>query len=84
MPEVVNALQIGTNRRAAIVPMSRAHPVESLESKHLPSLQVIQTSATKSPVVASSNGFGIDEGGAFHQSDDAFGQVSIARTNSAP
>jgi HK97 family phage major capsid protein len=84
MPEVVNALQIGTDSEGGyLVPDEFERTlVESLEEENIfrQLAKVIQTSSgdRKIPVVASKGTASwIDEEGAFTESDDAFGQVSI-------
>ena len=84
MPEVVNALQVGTDSEGGyLVPDEFERTlVESLEEENIfrQLAKVIQTSSgdRKIPVVASKGTASwIDEEGAFTESDDAFGQVSI-------
>lgn len=84
MPEIVNALQIGTDSEGGyLVPDEYERTlVESLEEENIfrQLAKVIQTSSgdRKIPVVASKGTASwIDEEGAFTESDDTFGQVSI-------
>lgn len=84
MPNVTNALQIGTDSEGGyLVPDEFEHTlVEALEEENcFRSLAtVIQTSSgdRKIPVVASKGEAAwIDEEGAYPESDDSFGQVSI-------
>ena len=84
MPEVVNALQIGTDSEGGyLVPDEFERTlVESLEEENIfrQLAKVIQTSSgdRKIPVVASKGSASwIVVEGAFTESDDAFGQVSI-------
>ena len=84
MPEVVNALQIGTDSEGGyLVPDEFERTlVEALEEENIfrQLAKVIQTSSgdRKIPVVASKGTASwIDEEGAFTESDDAFSQVSI-------
>ena len=84
MPEVVNALQIGTDSEGGyLVPDEYERTlVEALEEENIfrQLAKVIQTSSgdRKIPVVAAKGTANwIDEEGAFTESDDSFGQVSI-------
>lgn len=84
MPEIVNALQIGTDSEGGyLVPDEYERTlVEALEEENIfrQLAKVIQTSSgdRKIPVVASKGTAAwIDEEGAFTESDDSFGQVSI-------
>lgn len=84
MPEVVNALQVGTDSEGGyLVPDEFERTlVEALEEENIfrQLAKVIQTSSgdRKIPVVASKGTASwIDEEGAFTESDDAFSQVSI-------
>ena len=84
MPAVVNALQIGTDSEGGyLVPDEYERTlVEALEEENIfrQMAKVIQTSSgdRKIPVVASKGTASwIDEEGAFLESDDSFGQVSI-------
>ena len=84
MPDVTNALQIGTDSEGGyLVPDEYERTlVEALEEENVfrQMAKVIQTSSgdRKIPVVASKGTASwIDEEGAFPESDDAFGQVSI-------
>ncbi len=84
MPEVVNALQIGTDSEGGyLVPDEYERTlVEALEEENIfrQLAKVIQTSSgdRKIPVVAAKGTASwIDEEGAFTESDDSFGQVSI-------
>ena len=84
MPDVTNALQIGTDSEGGyLVPDEYERTlVEALEEENVfrQMAKVIQTSSgdRKIPVVASKDTASwIDEEGAFPESDDSFGQVSI-------
>ncbi len=84
MPAVTNALQIGTDSEGGyLVPDEYERTlVEALEEENIfrQMAKVIQTSSgdRKIPVVASKGTASwIDEEGAFSESDDSFGQVSI-------
>lgn len=84
MPAVVNALQIGTDSEGGyLVPDEYERTlVEALEEENIfrQLAKVIQTSSgdRKIPVVATKGTASwIDEEGAFPESDDSFGQVSI-------
>ena len=84
MPEIVNALQIGTDSEGGyLVPDEFERSlVEALEEENIfrQLAKVIKTSSgdRKIPVVASKGTASwIDEGGSFTESDDAFSQVSI-------
>lgn len=84
MPAVTNALQIGTDSEGGyLVPDEYERTlVEALEEENIfrQMAKVIQTSSgdRKIPVVASKGTASwIDEEGAFTESDDSFGQVSI-------
>ena len=84
MPAVVNALQIGTDSEGGyLVPDEYERTlVEALEEENIfrQLAKVIQTSSgdRKIPVVATKGTASwIDEEGAFTESDDSFGQVSI-------
>ena len=84
MPAVVNALQIGTDSEGGyLVPDEyECTLVEALEEENIfrQLAKVIQTSSgdRKIPVVATKGTASwIDEEGAFTESDDSFGQVSI-------
>ena len=84
MPEVTNALQIGTDSEGGyLVPDEYERTlVEALEEENIfrQMAKVIKTSSgdRKIPVVASKGTASwIDEEGAFPESDDSFGQVSI-------
>lgn len=84
MPEVTNALQIGTDSEGGfLVPDEYERTlVEALEEENIfrQLANVIKTSSgdRKIPVVATKGTASwIDEEGAFPESDDAFGQVSI-------
>ncbi|MBE7727949.1 MAG: phage major capsid protein [Enterocloster citroniae] len=84
MPDVTNALQIGTDSEGGyLVPDEYERTlVEALEEENVfrQMAKVIQTSSgdRKIPVVASKGTASwIDEEGAFPESDDSFGQVSI-------
>ena len=84
MPAVTNALQIGTDSEGGyLVPDEYERTlVEALEEENIfrQMAKVIQTSSgdRKIPVVASKGTASwIDEEGAFPESDDSFGQVSI-------
>ena len=84
MPEIVNALQIGTDSEGGyLVPDEYERTlVEALEEENIfrQLAKVIQTSSgdRKIPVVASKGTAAwIDEEGAFTESDDSFSQVSI-------
>ena len=84
MPSVVNALQIGTDSEGGyLVPDEYERTlVEALEEENIfrQLAKVIQTSSgdRKIPVVASKGTASwIDEEGAYTESDDSFGQVSI-------
>jgi len=84
MPNVTNALQIGTDSEGGyLVPDEYERTlVEALEEENIfrQMAKVIQTSSgdRKIPVVASKGTASwIDEEGAFPESDDSFGQVSI-------
>ena len=84
MPNVTNALQIGTDSEGGyLVPDEYERTlVEALEEENVfrQMAKVIQTSSgdRKIPVVASKGTASwIDEEGAFPESDDSFGQVSI-------
>ena len=84
MPSVANALQIGTDSEGGyLVPDEYERTlVEALEEENIfrQMAKVIQTSSgdRKIPVVASKGTASwIDEEGAFPESDDSFGQVSI-------
>ena len=84
MPNVVNALQIGTDSEGGyLVPDEFEHTlVEALLEENIfrKFAKVIQTSSgdRKIPVVASKGTASwIDEEGSIPESDDAFGQVSI-------
>ena len=84
MPSVLNALQVGTDSEGGyLVPDEFEHTlVEALEDENIfrQMAKIIQTSSgdRKIPVVATKGTASwIDEEGAFTESDDAFGQVSI-------
>lgn len=84
MPAVTNALQIGTDSEGGyLVPDEFEHTlVEALEEENIfrQMAKIIQTASgdRKIPVVASKgSAFWIDEEGAYTESDDSFGQVSI-------
>lgn len=84
MPNVTNALQIGTDSEGGyLVPDEYERTlVEALEEENIfrQMAKVIQTSSgdRKIPVVATKGTASwIDEEGAFPESDDSFGQVSI-------
>lgn len=84
MPAVTNALQIGTDSEGGyLVPDEYERTlVEALEEENIfrQMAKVIQTSSgdRKIPVVASKGTASwIDEEGAYPESDDSFGQVSI-------
>ena len=84
MPSVVNALQIGTDSEGGyLVPDEYERTlVEALEEENIcrQRAKVIQTASgdRKIPVVASKGTASwIDEEGAYTESDDSFGQVSI-------
>lgn len=84
MPNVTNALQIGTDSEGGyLVPDEYERTlVEALEEENVfrQMAKVIQTSSgdRKIPVVATKGTASwIDEEGAFPESDDSFGQVSI-------
>ena len=84
MPDITNALQIGTDSEGGyLVPDEYEHTlVEALEEENIfrQMAKVIQTSSgdRKIPVVAAKGTASwIDEEGAFTESDDSFGQVSI-------
>ena len=84
IPNVTNALQIGTDSEGGyLVPDEYERTlVEALEEENIfrQMAKVIQTSSgdRKIPVVASKGTASwIDEEGAFPESDDSFGQVSI-------
>lgn len=84
MPNVTNALQIGTDSEGGyLVPDEYERTlVEALEEENIfrQMAKVIQTSSgdRKIPVVASKGTASwIDEEGAYPESDDSFGQVSI-------
>lgn len=84
MPAVVNALQIGTDSEGGyLVPDEYERTlVEALEEENIfrQLAKVIQTSSgdRKIPVVATKGTASwIDDEGAFTESDDSFGQVSI-------
>ena len=84
MPQVVNALQIGTDSEGGyLVPDEYERTlVEALEEENVfrQLAKVIRTSSgdRKIPVVATKGTASwIDEEGAYLESDDAFGQVSI-------
>ena len=84
MPNVTNALQIGTDSEGGyLVPDEYERTlVEALEEENVfrQMAKVIQTSSgdRKIPVVASKGTASwIDEEGAFPESDDSFGQVSM-------
>ena len=84
MPTVMNALQIGTDSEGGyLVPDEYERTlVEALEEENIfrQLAKVIQTSSgdRKIPVVATKGTASwIDEEGAFTESDDSFGQVSI-------
>lgn len=84
MPSVTNALQIGTDSEGGyLVPDEYERTlVEALEEENIfrQMAKVIRTSSgdRKIPVVASKGTASwIDEEGAFPESDDSFGQVSI-------
>ena len=84
MPQVVDALRIGSDAEGGfLVPDEYERTlVEALEEENIfrQLAHIIQTSSgdRKIPVVASKGTADwIDEGGAFKESDDAFGQVSI-------
>ena len=84
MPAVVNALQIGTDSEGGyLVPDEYERTlVEALEEENIfrQLARVIQTSSgdRKIPVVATKGTASwIDEEGAYTESDDSFGQVSI-------
>ena len=84
MPAVTNALQIGTDSEGGyLVPDEYERTlVEALEEENIfrQMAKVIKTSSgdSKIPVVASKGTASwIDEEGAFPESDDSFGQVSI-------
>ena len=84
MPSVVNALQIGTDSEGGyLVPDEYERTlVEALEEENVfrQLAKVIQTSSgdRKIPVVATKGTASwIDEEGAYTESDDSFGQVSI-------
>ena len=83
-PEVMNALQVGTDSEGGyLVPDEYERTlVEALEEENIfrQLAKVIQTSSgdRKIPVVASKGTASwIDEEGAYTESDDSFGQVSI-------
>lgn len=84
LPNVVNALQIGTDSEGGyLVPDEYERTlIEALEEENIfrQLAKVIQTSSgdRKIPVVATKGTASwIDEEGAFTESDDSFGQVSI-------
>jgi len=84
MPAVVNALQVGTDSEGGyLVPDEFEHTlVEALEDENIfrKLAKIIQTSSgdRKIPVVATKGSASwIDEEGAYIESDDSFGQVSI-------
>lgn len=84
MPDITNALQIGTDSEGGyLVPDEYEHTlVEALEEENIfrQMAKVIQISSgdRKIPVVtAKGTASWIDEEGAFTESDDSFGQVSI-------
>ena len=84
MPQVVNALQIGTDSEGGfLVPDEYERTlVESLEEENIfrQLANIIRTSSgdRKIPVVATKGTASwIDEEGAYPESDDSFGQVSI-------
>lgn len=84
MPAVLNALQVGTDSEGGyLVPDEFEHTlVQGLEDENIfrQMAKIIQTSSgdRKIPVVATKGTASwIDEEGAFPESDDAFGQVSI-------
>ena len=84
MPQVINALQIGTDSEGGyLVPDEYEHTlVEALEEENVfrQLAKVIRTSSgdRKIPVVATKGTASwIDEEGAYLESDDSFGQVSI-------
>lgn len=84
LPSVSNALQIGTDSEGGyLVPDEFEKTlVEALEEENIfrQMAKIIQTSSgdRKIPVVASKgSAFWIDEGAAYTESDDSFGQVSI-------
>lgn len=84
MPNVLNALQIGTDSEGGyLVPDEFEHTlVQALEDENIfrQMAKIIQTSSgdRKIPVVATKGTASwIDEEGAFTESDDSFGQVSI-------
>lgn len=84
MPNVLNALQVGTDSEGGyLVPDEFEHTlVQALEDENIfrQMAKIIQTSSgdRKIPVVATKGTASwIDEEGAFTESDDAFGQVSI-------
>lgn len=84
MPNVLNALQIGTDSEGGyLVPDEFEHTlIQALEEENIfrQMAKIIQTSSgdRKIPVVATKGTASwIDEEGAFTESDDAFGQVSI-------
>ncbi len=84
MPNVLNVLQIGTDSEGGyLVPDEFEHTlVQALEEENIfrQMAKIIQTSSgdRKIPVVATKGTASwIDEEGAFTESDDAFGQVSI-------
>ena len=84
MPQVVNALQIGTDSEGGfLVPDEYEQTlVESLEEENIfrQLANIIRTSSgdRKIPVVATKGTASwIDEEGAYPESDDSFGQVSI-------
>ena len=84
MPDVANALQVGTDSEGGyLVPDEYERTlVEALEEENIfrQMAKVIQTSSgdRKIPVVATKGTASwIDEEGAFPESDDSFGQVSI-------
>ena len=84
MPTVMNALQIGTDSEGGyLVPDEYEHTlVEALEAENVfrQLAKVIRTSSgdRKIPVVATKGTASwIDEEGAYLESDDSFGQVSI-------
>ena len=91
MPAVTNALQIGTDSEGGyLVPDEYERTlVEALEEENIfrQMAKVIQTSSgdRKIPVVASKGTASwIDEEGAFTESDDSFGQVSIGAYKLGP
>ncbi len=84
MPQVINALQVGTDSEGGfLVPDEYERTlVEALEEENIfrQLAHVIQTSSgdRKIPVVATKGTASwIDEEGAYPESDDSFGQVSI-------